>query len=211
MTEKSDNAAPSDGYRDRLLDAMLAVAAETGWNQSGLEAAAAKAGLSLGQAMLACPHGISDLLEALGQRASAAVRKQLAAPEVQAMKVREKVAVGVRAYLAALDPAKPAVKRAAGSPANLAAGPKGAWAAADAIWAGLGDKSTDYNWYTKRLILSGVLASTLLVWLGTDDASEIDAFLARRIGNVMDFEKAKSRANEAADKLPNPFGLLGRR
>ena len=211
MTEKSDNAAPSEGYRERLLDAMLAVAAETGWTQSGLEAAAAKAGLSLGQGMLACPNGISDLLEALSQRASAAVRQRLAEPEVQAMKVREKVSVGVRAYLAALDSAKPAVKRAAGSPANLIAGPKGAWAAADAIWAGLGDKSTDYNWYTKRLILSGVVASTLLVWLGTDDASEIDAFLARRIGNVMDFEKTKSRAKEVADKLPNPLDLLGRR
>ncbi|MEP7209486.1 MAG: COQ9 family protein, partial [Alphaproteobacteria bacterium] len=75
----------------------------------------------------------------------------------------------------------------------------------------LGDKSTDYNWYTKRLILSGVVASTLLVWLGTDDQGEIDAFLARRIENVMDFEKAKGRVQEFASHLPNPLDLLGRR
>jgi ubiquinone biosynthesis protein COQ9 len=166
--------------------------------------------LSEGQAILACPNGVSDLLEALGQRAAGAVGTRLSAPDIQAMKVRDKVAAGVRAWLAALDPAKSAVKRAAGSPANLLTGPKGVWSAADAIWSGLGDKSTDYNWYTKRLILSGVVGSTLLVWLGTDDQSEIDAFLARRIENVMDFEKAKGKAKEFASHLPNPLDLLGR-
>src|SRR5450432_2836021 len=127
MTEKSENAVPSDGFRDRLLDAMLGLAAEKGWTQAALEAAAVQAGLSKGQAMLACPNGISDLLAALGQRATTAVGVRLSSPDIKAMKVREKVAAGVLAYLAALDPAKPAVKRAAGSPANLFAGPKGAW------------------------------------------------------------------------------------
>jgi ubiquinone biosynthesis protein COQ9 len=210
MTQTSDNTAPSEGFRERLLDAMLLVAPEKGWTQAGLDAAATQAGLSEGQALLACPNGVSDLLEALGRRAAAAVATRLAAPDIESLKVRDKVAAGVRAYLAALDPAKPAVKRAAGSPANLLTGPKGVWAAADAIWSALGDKSTDYNWYTKRLILSGVVASTLLVWLGTDDQSEIDGFLARRIENVMDFEKAKGRMREFASHLPNPLDLLGR-
>lgn len=210
MPETSDNTAPSDGFRERLLDAMLLVAAEKGWTPAALDTAAARAGLTQGQAMLACPSGVSDLLEALGRRATAAVGDRLAAPDIKGLKVRDKVAAGVRAYLAALDPVKPAVKRAAGSPANLLTGPKGVGAAADAIWSALGDKSTDYNWYTKRLILSGVIGSTLLVWLGTDDQTEIDAFLARRIGNVMDFEKAKGRVKEFATHLPNPLDLLGR-
>ncbi len=210
MTEMSENAAPSDGFCDRLLDAMLIIAPEKGWTQVALDAAAAQAGLTAGQAMLACPGGVPDLLQALAERATAAIGVRLAAPDIKMMKVRDKVSAGVRAYLAALDPAKPAVKRAAGSPANLLTGPKGVWAAADAIWSGLGDRSTDYNWYTKRLILSGVIGSTLLAWLGTDEPSEIDAFLARRIENVMDFEKAKSRAKDFAARMPNPLDLLGR-
>jgi ubiquinone biosynthesis protein COQ9 len=211
MTEKPENTTPSDGFRERLLDAMLAVAPEKGWTQAAVEAAASRAGLSEGQVILACPNGIPDLLEALGQRATAAVAARLSAPEIKGLKVRDKASAGVRAYLAALDPAKPAVKRAAGSPANLLTGPKGVWAAADAIWSALGDKSTDYNWYTKRLILSGVVGSTVLVWLGTDEQGEIDAFLARRIENVMDFEKAKGKVREFATHLPNPLDLLGRR
>ncbi len=44
------------------------------------------------------------------------------------------------------------------------------WRSADLMWRLAGDTATDYNHYTKRLILSGVYGSTLLVWL--DDQSE---------------------------------------
>jgi len=203
--------APSDQFREQLLDAMLGIAAESGWTPAALDRAAEKAGLSKGQVLLACPNGIVDLLEALGRRAAKAAQTRLGQPDVQAMKVREKVGAAVRAYLAFLEPHKPAVKRAAATPANLLTGPKGLWTGADAIWAGLGDKSTDYNWYTKRAILSGVLGSTLVAWLGTDDQSKIDAFLDRRIENVMQFEKFKSHVREAASKMPNPFDILGQR
>jgi ubiquinone biosynthesis protein COQ9 len=127
------------------------------------------------------------------------------------MKVREKVAAAVRAYIAFLQPHKSAVKRAASSLSNLLAGPKGLWAGADAIWSGLGDKSTDFNWYTKRMILTGVLGSTLMAWLGTDDLAEVDAFLARRIDNVMQFEKFKGQVREATSKMPNPMDIFGQR
>jgi ubiquinone biosynthesis protein COQ9 len=203
--------APSDQFREQLLDAMLAIAAETGWTLAALDRAAEKAGLSKGQVLLACPGGVADLLDALGARAAKAAEARLAQPDISAMKVREKVASAVRAYLAFLEPHKAAVKRAAATPANLAAGPRGLWSGADAIWAGLGDKSTDYNWYTKRAILSGVLGSTLVAWLGTDDRSEVDAFLDRRIENVMQFEKFKSRVRDVASKMPNPFDILGQR
>jgi ubiquinone biosynthesis protein COQ9 len=204
-------AAPSDQFREQLLDAMLGIAAETGWTPAALDRAAEKAGLSKGQVLLACPTGVADLLEALGARAAKAAEARLVRPDIQSMKIREKVASAVRAYLAFLEPHKAAAKRAAATPANLLAGPKGLWSGADAIWAGLGDKSTDYNWYTKRAILSGVLGSTLVAWLGTDDQSEIDAFLDRRIENVMQFEKFKSHVREAASKMPNPFDILGQR
>ncbi len=205
------DAAPSDLYRDRLLDAMLAVAAETGWTQAGLERAAKVAGLSMGQALLACPHGVLDLLETFAKRAATAAGERLGQADVAGMKIREKVQVGVKAWLGAQEKHKAAMKRAAGSPGNLLTGPKALWSAADAIWTALGDKSTDYNWYTKRMILSGVLGSTLLCWLGTDDEVVVDAFLDRRIEDVMRFERFKAQAREAAAKWPNPLDILGAR
>ena len=94
------DAAPSDLFRERLLDAMLEIAPETGWTDAGLARAATKAGLTDGQVQLATPNGVSDLLDLLGKRAAKAAEMRLAQPDIQAMKVREKVATAVRAWLA---------------------------------------------------------------------------------------------------------------
>ena len=208
-TASSD--APSDRFLLALLDAMLELAADSGWTSATLDRAAEKAGLTQGQALLAAPHGVSDVLDAFGKRAAQAAGAALSQPEIAALKVREKVRAGVKAWLTALGAHKPAVKRAAVTPANLLTGPKGLWAAADAIWAALGDKSTDYNWYTKRMTLSAVLGSTLAAWLGTDDEAAIDSFLDHRIENVMQFEKFKAQAKDAFAKMPDPMDIFGSR
>jgi len=201
--------APSDLFLDRLLDAMLELAPEMGWTPAALDQAAENAGLTVGQALLSARNGVPDVLEAFGKRAARAAGHGVLAADNQ--KVRQKVRAGVKGWLGALDPHKPAVKRAAGNPANLLTGPKGMWAAADAIWAALGDKSTDYNWYTKRMTLTAVLGSTLTAWLGTDDEAAIDAFLDRRIENVMQFEKLKTQAKDAFANFPDPLELFGQR
>ena len=202
-------AAPSDLFLERLLDAMLDIVPDMGWTRAALDTAAEKAGLSVGQALLSAPNGVADVLEALGKRAARAAGRSVLAADNQ--KVRQKVRAGVKGWLAALEAHKPAVKRAAATPANLLTGPRGLWAAADAIWAALGDTSTDYNWYTKRMTLTAVLGSTLTAWLGTDDEAEVDAFLDRRIENVMQFEKFKSQAKDAFAKFPDPLDLFGQR
>ena len=102
--------------------------------------------------------------------------------------------------------------------AECAAGPRRiGWRSADLMWRIAGDTATDYNHYTKRLILSGVYGSTLLVWL--DDQSEgwmeTGAFLDRRLADVMRFEKWKAnwtrqRPSPAQpDALPWPAALSG--
>lgn len=209
MSDPED--APSDLFLDRLADAMLALAPESGWTRATLDKAAGVAGLTAGQALLAAPNGVGDVLEAFGRRAARAAGQAIAAPEAGALKVREKVRAGVKGWLGALEPHKAAVKRAAGAPANAVAGPKNLWVAADAIWAGLGDKSTDYNWYTKRMTLVAVLGATLTAWLGSDDEAAVDAFLDRRIENVMQFETFKAQAKNAFANFPDPLDILGQR
>lgn len=203
------DSAPSDLFLARLTDAMLELAPDSGWTQATLSRAGEKAGLTQGQALLAAPNGVADVLDAFGQRAALAAGAGVKAADN--LKVREKVRAGVKGWLGALGAHKAAVKRAAATPANLLTGPKGLWAAADAIWAALGDKSTDYNWYTKRMTLSAVLASTLAAWMGTDDEAQVDDFLDRRIENVMQFEKLKAQAKDAFAKMPDPMDIFGAR
>ncbi len=65
----------------------------------------------------------------------------------------------------------------------------------DIIWRDCGDKSTDFSFYTKRLILSGVYSSTLSYWLSEKDFDKVEDFLERRLDNVSKLGELK--------KLPN--------
>jgi len=65
------------------------------------------------------------------------------------------------------------------------------WRTADVIWNWAGDDARDYNRYTKRGLLSGVIASTTIAWLN-DASTNMDktkSFLDRRIENVMKLGK----------------------
>jgi ubiquinone biosynthesis protein COQ9 len=90
-------------------------------------------------------------------------------------------------------------------------GPRLLWEAADTIWTALGDKSTDGNWYSKRMVLSAVIGSTLSTWLAQEDDEDdqiVWDYLDDRIENVMQFEKFKAQANECLAKAPNPLDIL---
>ena len=82
------------------------------------------------------------------------------------------------------------------------------------MWRLAGDTATDFNHYSKRAILVGVYGSTILVFLDdeSEDLAETRAFLDRRIGDVMRFEKAKARWKRRrhallAQPLPRPAAL----
>ena len=65
----------------------------------------------------------------------------------------------------------------------------------DIIWRDCGDKSTDFSFYTKRLILSGIYSSTLSYWLNESDFAKVEDFLQRRLNNVSNFGKIKKFKN----------------
>ena len=65
----------------------------------------------------------------------------------------------------------------------------------DVIWRDCGDKSTDFSFYTKRLILSGVYSSTLSYWLNKSDFAKVEDFLQRRLNNISNFGKIKKFKN----------------
>ena len=92
-------------------------------------------------------------------------------------------------------------------PQHAATGAKLVWESADMIWTALGDSSRDYNWYSKRLTLSGVISGTVLYWMNDESEGRAASweFLDRRIAEVMQIEKIKGRVTG----LPGLKSLLG--
>jgi ubiquinone biosynthesis protein COQ9 len=210
--------APPGGFEAEgraILKALLARAAFDGWTGTALAASARDAGASPAVIAAAFPRGVTDALKAWSLDADREMRAAMAGPDFAGLKIREKVAFAIRARLAALRPHKEAARRAAATlalPVYVPLGAGLAWKTADAIWRGLADTSTDFNFYTKRAILTGVWTTTLARWLADDSAGEAatNAFLDARIENVMQIEKAKAKLRELNIDPAKPLDWLAK-
>lgn len=184
----------ADQAEQRVLDEALRLAPKTGWNSGLVSRALAAAGLSDAEGQLLLPEGPRDLAALLSRRHDAAALARLQTFDVAALKIRQRIREGVVARLDAAQENADVLRPLAtflAFPTNLALALRLTWESADAIWRWAGDTATDENHYSKRAILSGILIPALTMRL-FDGREAADAFVARRIENVMAFEKWKA-------------------
>lgn len=202
---------------DPLLLAVLENVPFDGWTRRALAHAA---GMQDGHDPLRVyPRGVPDVLDHLADWADRQALLAVPAERLEAMKIREKIAALVMARLDALLPYRQAVRRSMALLAKPACGgqvPSSLWRSADRFWQAAGDTATDYNRYTKRSLLVGVIISVTLFWLNDDSADQeaTRAFLARRIENVLALGRGMGRVKpvmSAAERLiQTPAELLRR-
>lgn len=190
QTVMSKNQTPHR-RKQQLLAAVLMQVPEHGWSEAALAKASNTAGLSDAEAERLFPDGVADVIAFFHEVLNDHMRTVMDAHSSGVtMRTRDKVALGVRARLDYLTPHRKAVERLLSwslSPAALRDSGKYLWQAADAIWLAAGDTSGDYNRYTKRLMLMGVMKATLSKWLKDTSPGCADtwAFLARRVDDIV--------------------------
>ncbi|TNE37679.1 MAG: COQ9 family protein [Alphaproteobacteria bacterium] len=213
---ESPQETPQVTYETRrrvLLLAALPIVAFEGWTDATLSEAAKVCVIPQGEIQLLFPKGRIGLLEAFSDWADEEMLTRMAGADLAAMKIRERITFAVRTRLEVLIPHKEAAQQATSLLAVPVFGPLAAkmlYRTVDQIWRGIGDTSTDFNFYTKRATLAAVYSSTVLAFFSdeTEDHGETWAFLDRRIANVMEFEKVKAKVRGAAQKVPSPLGVL---
>ena len=183
-----------DRTEQAVLDAAIQRAPALGWNGRLVRAACEASGLSQGDEELLLPNGARDLAALLSRRHDARALEILTATPATTLKMRQRIAVAVSARMEAGAADLEATKRCAAFlalPTNADLGLSLAWESADVLWRWAGDTATDWNHYSKRVILSGILIPALTMrWFDGREAAE--AFVARRIENVMAFETWKA-------------------
>lgn len=198
MADSNLADATLDELREALAAELPGQAAFDGWTPAALDAAAQALGVDADVARIAIPGGPAQMIEAWFAWVDTEMVRRMPPERVGNMKIRDRITRLVETRLEIVAPHKEALRRAAAilaMPQNAPLAVKLGWRAADRMWRLAGDTATDYNHYTKRMTLSAVYASTVTVFLGdeSEDWAETRAFLARRIENVMQFEKAKAR------------------
>jgi ubiquinone biosynthesis protein COQ9 len=196
----------------RVVAAAVRLAPSTPWGRGLVERAAADAGLSRADAALLLPNGPRDLAALLSRRHDAQALAALSDVDPTSLKVRERIRRAVVARVDAAVAEEPAVKRCAAwlaLPPNLPLALSLLWESADALWRWAGDTATDENHYSKRAILSGVLATTLGVRFHRGAAAAAE-HLHQQIQRVMDFEKWKAGLPKPSEAMIQLAQALGR-
>lgn len=208
-----------DEKRIRLLEATLSHVPFDGWTDASLRRAAEDAGLSAADVLDAFPGGAIEALELFLADADRKMIADLESADLAPLKVREKVLLAIRRRLERALPHREAVRRglaALALPQNAPLALKSLYRTVDAVWFGIGDTSTDWNFYSKRAILAGVYGAAVLYWL--DDRSEGQEktwdFLARRLDDAIKVPRSLGqsfdRLRKLASDFPNPLRRFDR-
>ena len=180
--------------RDAALDILVADIPFPGWTIAALRTAAGP------DADLLFPGGPVDMVESWIDLAD---RRMLASPIIEG-RVPDRVRAVIVRRLEASRPFKEAVRRGLAVLAtDPAASTRTLLRTVDAVWHTAGDRSADWNWYSKRAILAAVYGSTLLFWLA--DMSEEDgatlAFLDRRLAGVGRISRIRRKGEDCLQRL----------
>lgn len=211
-----DKAAEDiQALRDRMLEEALVHVPFDGWSMRALDAAEESAALGAGAAYRAFPGGLGDMAAHASDYFDRLMLARLDGMDLAALKVRARIATGVRVRLEACAPYKEACRRLLGYlalPGNKPLAARLAWETCNLIWYAAGDDATDFNYYTKRGLLFPVYTTTVLYWLGDESEGAADTwgYLDRRIGDVMKIPGYQARFKKSLGNLPNPFRILKR-
>lgn len=174
--------------RTALLHGALRHIPFTGWSEAAFRHALAENGEPEGVFHRLFPGGVGEAADCFLQQMDDAMRDACADAGFAALRVREKIAACAMARLGAMLPHREAVRRLlAYLTLHPQLGLRALYRTVDEMWHLAGDRSTDFSFYTRRLLLAGVYTSTLSVWLGDDSPDQRITweFLRRRIDNAL--------------------------
>lgn len=200
--------------RLKIMLASLDHIAFDGWTEKALIAGAEDAGFSADDVKRFFLEGPIEAISLFADWADAAMAVEMEKLDLENMRVRDRIKAGVQLRLEILEPHKEAVRRGMSvlsNPLNAGLAMKHTYKTVDEIWYQSGDRSVDFNFYTKRGLLAGVYASTVLYWLSDTSENHVEtwAFLDRRISDVLKVGPAQAKIKKSLSKLPNPFKLFG--
>ncbi|DBA93616.1 hypothetical protein WJX82_001435 [Trebouxia sp. C0006] len=205
-SEREDSRERDQDVDDKelLLESALQYVGEKGWSDAALISGARHIGFSPAAIGLLA-RGPAELVEYFENKCNMelASKLQSSKAEWQHMRTTQRVKEGLKMRLEMNAPyidtwAQALSIRA--QPRNVSAAVEQLAQITDDVWHAAGDKSTDYNWYTKRGLLAGVYTATELYMLTDYSPGFADTWdvLDRRLKDVMNIGRVMGQMGSSA-------------
>ena len=181
-----------------------------GWSEKSLLAAASDLGVSPATALNLYPGRGLEMVSLHSQYADRLMIDDFRKLDNKPNNIAAQIEIFIQVRLQRWNAHREAIRSGTGlllSPGNIPLGSKLLYQTIDCIWREIGDRSTDFNFYTKRATLSAIYAATLFYWL--DDKSEGHwntwKFLERSLARLGRIPKIKAKTKKWRRYLPDPF------
>lgn len=176
--------------QDNILSAMSVKVETYGWTLKCLEQVAMDLGFTKNEAKRAFQGNLEEVLNHLMTMIDFQMTENLKEVDLMTYRVQDRIIFLITLRLKLMMPYRLLLTKAvkhqifSGSLQNLS---RKFFFAINNIWYASGDQATDFNYYSKRFLLSGVYASTFLFWLHdtSTDSLKTKKFLENRIDQVM--------------------------
>jgi ubiquinone biosynthesis protein COQ9 len=194
MMPENKNAVPDkETIREQIMLAGLKHVPFDGWTMTALDAGAKAAGFDATMVRRVFPRGLSQWADCWSRWADGRMLVTLKDQDLDAMRIRDRIAAGVKARTMVNAEHREALRGCLAwltIPLNTPIAIKNTMRTVNAIWYEAGDRSADWNYYTKRGLLAPVYATTVLYWLSdtpddTGDYPDTWSYLDRRIQDVL--------------------------
>ena len=198
----------------RLAKAVSGFVPELGLNRMSFQAGAKALGMSDGERDLIAPNGAADIAAILWRGHDAELERSDVVASLPGMKIRERINYLIDLRIDAFAREEKLAHRLEGFlmlPPNLDLHRRLMWDSADLIWRLTGDKALDENHYSKRTIVSAILAAAILTRLSRGAEAQAEQ-VRKNIDGVMEYEKFKAkisfRPESALESLAATLGKL---
>jgi len=175
------------------LEAILTWVPQDGWTEQALENAAETAGKNINYYKILFPRGIDEIIslfiEECDKNMMSEYNKRI--KNLTNPNTTERIKLALYCRLVGNKKYKEVISRTSShfvQPWNTGNGLKTGWHTVDLIWKECGhDKSTDFNYYTKRSLLLGGYTAILHYWKSdeSDDYEDTKDYIDRTIDTIV--------------------------
>ncbi len=196
--------------KQKILKNFLETCLFEGWNQKALELAFVKSEIDVKFLPFIFENGCVDVADFFIRTIDTKMEKAAAGLDLSQMKIRDKIKSLIKIRLEINQEYKPQLQKMIRfylQPKNSIHAFKNSYKTADLIWKTIGDNSTDYNFYSKRMILAKIYVRVLSSFVKDDSENNQKTLnlLDREIEKVMKFSafkfKVKNHCNKTSEAL----------
>ncbi len=214
------NTFDNNQIRNDLIKAMLTHVPFDGWTWEAMEQGAIDIGYEKKKTSSErikifknlFKNGSIDFIDAFSEIIDLEVKENYNLIEAKPERVPEKIKIIIMIRLNLCQKYKEAVRSSislSAIPVNTKISLNILYRTCNSIWRIVGDKSTDFSFYTRRISLGAVYTSTLLFWLNDKSNNNIETefFLDRRLKEISKISSLKKPLSDVK-KFANNFNDL---